>query len=124
MPTVTGAFRVAGFRVRELTFAPRNDRPYRSPLDAGEVGDRAGRLADFVEQPQAVGAQVGSSTLTVTLSKKASTGGRSLAIAVIAPSKSSRATASSASALATSIASASSLSSGLPVELRDRARSA
>ena len=50
-------------------------------LDLGEIRHRAGGLADFVEQLEAVFAQRLSSTLTVTLSKKASTKGRSLAIA-------------------------------------------
>src|SRR6266516_5445384 len=52
-----------------------------------------------------------SSTLTVTLSKNASTWGRSFAMALMAASKSSRATAADASAFAVSIALASARSS-------------
>ena len=59
-----------------------------------------------------------SSALTVTLSKKASTWGRSFAMAVMAAAKSSLATAAEASVFATSMARASSFSSACCVELR------
>ena len=59
--------------------------------DLGEVGDVEGGGADLGQQGQAVGAQAAASvtpvTLTVTLSKKASTGARSSASARMAPAK-------------------------------------
>src|SRR3981189_2179511 len=111
-----------------LTKVPRHDHGHARPRTAppGHDGKRIYRSLLKRSATAGVAALISlsslsrfartalSSVLTVTFSKKASTCGRSLAIALMAAAKSSLATAPEAPALAISIALASARSSAWP----------
>jgi hypothetical protein len=85
-----------GCEVHEVHSLARFVQVTASALDPGEVGHCVDRVAHAGEEIKAGGPLGGSGSLTVTLSKNASTGARSEASAAIAPSKSSASTAARA----------------------------
>src|SRR3981189_2844207 len=108
-----------GSKTRSQTRAARTAPPghdgkriYRSILEKSATASVAARIS--LSSLSRFARTALSSVLTVTFSKKASTCGRSLAIALMAAAKSSLATAPEASALAMSIALASARSSAWP----------
>ena len=106
-----GILVVGGKRLPIHDFNPRSWKNRRPR--AWRRGFRSGASGDFR-------ALCGSSSLTLTLSKNASTAGRSFAIAPMALAKSSFITATLASTFARSIASASAFSSARPIKRRIR----